>query len=102
MPGCVASLQLCLWNSFFLPRKHGSLNIFFTLFAVRYFTEQHEMQLQRRADVKTVANLVKTVRGDIFSDIFPPSQKLIVLRFMSPLCSYQCVCFLISLNADEL
>ena len=29
--------------------------------AVRYFTEQHEMQLQRAPDVKTVANLVKTV-----------------------------------------
>jgi 20S proteasome subunit beta 1 len=28
---------------------------------VRYFTEQHEMQLQRKPTVKTVANLVKTV-----------------------------------------
>ena len=30
-------------------------------FAVRHFTEQHEMQLQRNATVKTVANLVKMV-----------------------------------------
>jgi hypothetical protein len=31
--------------------------------AVRYFTEQHEMQLQTTANVKTIANLVKMVRS---------------------------------------
>ena len=30
--------------------------------AVRYFTEQHEMQLQQTPSVQTVANLVKEVR----------------------------------------
>jgi len=71
IPGSAASPQLCLWISCFLP-QYGFFNIYFTLFAVRYFIEQHEMQLQRRADVKTVANLVKTVRTDIYSDILPP------------------------------
>jgi hypothetical protein len=32
-----------------------------SFFAVRYFTEQHEMELQKRPNVKTVANLVKSV-----------------------------------------
>ena len=34
---------------------------YYFLFAVRYFTEQHEMELQRRPNVRTVANLVKNV-----------------------------------------